>query len=219
MQKLTLLLIVCTLATINFAHATTEKKTCTSNPQLQKKKSAELQRIAQEDQADRSVPVDSTDWDKVDARDLERRIQVATIFAEGCLKEASDYTAAALVFQHSDSTDHFYQTFLWAKKAVDLGAESQRWLTAAGLDRYLVKTGQKQLFGTQFYKNFGGLWCIEPVEKTFPETRRFEFLKMNLHDSIAIFLNYMKSTQLPNDIQDCAHIFKSSPAGTVPGFW
>ena len=83
------------------------------------------------------------DWSKVTPRDLARRIKVASIFAEGCFKSAADYASAAMVFQHGTAADHFYQTFIWANKAVQLGDESQRWLTAAGLDRYLVALGQK----------------------------------------------------------------------------
>ncbi len=48
----------------------------------------------------RSGGFDSTDWTKVNPRDLQRRIQVATIFAEGCFKIAADYASAATrVFQ------------------------------------------------------------------------------------------------------------------------
>src|SRR4051812_30321390 len=73
---------------------------CDSSPHLQDEKSAQLIKIVNEDQADRSGPYDSIDWKKVNPRDLARRIEVARIFAEGCFKTASDYGSAALIFQH-----------------------------------------------------------------------------------------------------------------------
>jgi hypothetical protein len=206
--------------------AATQMETCESNLTLQKEKTAELIRIVQEDQADRSGPYGSINWSKVNLRDLSRRIQVATIFAEGCFKIASDYASAAMVFQHGTTPDHFYQTFHWANQAVKLGDESQRWLTGAGLDRYLAKIGHKQLLGTQFSKDpnelsrgSDGKWCLQPVEPTFPETLRIEYIKRNLKDNIAHVLKEIGSNQSPEEIKDCNPALKSSPKGTVPGFW
>ena len=208
------------------AEAATQSETCEFSPRLQSEKSAELLRIAREDQADREGPVDSIDWNKVMPRDLARRIKVASIFAEGCFKSAADYASAAIVFQHGTAADHFYQTFIWANKAVQLGDESQRWLTAAGIDRYLVKIGQKQLFGTQFSKDpteiakgAAGKWCLQPVEPSFPEPRRIEFIKRNLKDNTAHVLKGIGASQTVEETKDCEPALKASPRGTVPGFW
>ena len=206
--------------------ATTLTETCKFSQRLQNEKSAELLRIVQEDQADRAGPVDSIDWSKVGPRDLARRIKVAGIFAEGYFKTATDYSSAAMVFQHGNAADHFYQTFLWASRAVQLGDESQRWLTAAGLDRYLVKIGQKQLFGTQFSKDpaeiskgAAGKWCLQPVEPSFPELRRIEYIKRNLKDNTAHVLKGIGTTQTVEETKDCEPSLKASPRGIVPGFW
>jgi hypothetical protein len=43
---------------------------CDSNSGLQNERSAELLKTAQEDQADRSGPYASIDWDRVNRRDL-----------------------------------------------------------------------------------------------------------------------------------------------------
>ena len=95
-------------------------ETCEFSPKLQSEKSAELIKIAKEDQADRSGPYDSVDWNVVNPRDMRRRVQVAGIFAEGCFKVASDYASAAMVFQHGTTAGHYYQAFLWANEAVKL---------------------------------------------------------------------------------------------------
>ena len=206
--------------------AATQPETCEFSPRLQSEKSAELLRIVQEDQADRAGPVDSIDWSKIAPRDLARRIKVASIFAKGCFKSAADYASAAMVFQHGAAADHFYQTFIWANKAVQLGDESQRWLTAAGIDRYLVKIGQKQLFGTQFSKDpteiskgTAGRWCLQPVEPSFPESRRIEYIKINLKDNTAHVLKGIGATQTVEETKLCEPALKASPRGTVPGFW
>jgi hypothetical protein len=203
------------------AHASSSAShlTCDQDPKRQKKLSAELKTIVQQDQADRALPYDQTDWSKVSARDLQRRLRVAAIFAEGCFKEASDYASAALVYQHGTAADHFYQTFLWASRAVELGDESRRWLVAAGLDRYLVKLERKQLFGTQFGRAGTGPWCIQPVEPTFPEKRRLEYIKKSLNESIDQFIFGMKLKLRREDIRDCEPKLSESPRGSVPGFW
>jgi hypothetical protein len=213
-------LTACFLAFTGCAHASSAlNEGCDSNPSLQNKKSAELLEIVHEDQADRSVPYDQIDWTQVNPRDLKRRTKVAAIFAEGCLKSAADYASAALIFQHGTTADHFYQTFIWANDAVKLGDSTQRWMVAAGLDRYLVKISQKQLFGTQLSKDAFGNFCIQPVEPSFPDTIRIQYIKINLEDSIVNTLKGIGSTQLAQDIKDCNPELKPSPKGTVPGFW
>jgi len=205
---------------VSCAHSTSKlAQSCESNTSLQNEKSAELVKIAQEDQADRSGPYDLVDWNKVNPRDVQRRVKVAGIFAKGCFKNASDYASAAMVFQHGTNADHYYQAFIWANEAVKLGDDSQRWLTAAGLDRYLVKKGHKQLFGTQFSKDVAGRWCIQSVESSFPESRRIEYIKRNLKDSIAHTLKGIGGKQSSQAIRDCDPALKASPNGTVPGFW
>lgn len=214
MVKFIGLFLVCSMAL-----AESEFRTCLDDSAHQARRSQELKQLEEQDQADRKGPFESIDWEKVRPRDLERRIRVAAIFAEGCINSAADHGYAALIYQHGDSPGHFYQAFIWANKAVQLGDDSKRWLTAAALDRYLVKSGQKQLFGTQFGMNAAKNWCLEPLEKSFPEARRFEYLKMNLRESIAIFLNFYSSPLTPEDVQNCSTQLIDTPLGSVPGFW
>jgi hypothetical protein len=222
MKKITLVLLALGFSLSACAHASLIdqfKKTCEFNPKLQSEKSAELLKIVDEDQKDRLGSYDSVDWSKVMPRDLKRRVKVAGIFAEGCLKSAADYAAAALVFQHGTMAGHFYQAFIWANEAFKLGDEPSRWLTAAGLDRYLVKVNQMQLFGTQLGKDSAGNFCLQPVEPTFTESVRVEYIKRTLKENTAYVLKGIGSTQTVEDTKDCEPALKRSSRGTVPGFW
>ncbi len=221
-MKPMLLFTILSLVVTGCAHANLSNpmsENCEFNPSLQSKKSADLLKIVEEDQADRSVPFDSIDWSKVTPRDTARRIKVATIFAEGCMKTAADFASAAMVFQHGTTADHYYHAFLWANEAAKRGDNTSRWLTAAGLDRYLVKIGQKQLFGTQFSKDTSGKWCIQPVEVSFPDDRRVEYVKLTLKAEIANVLKGLGATQSPQETKECEPSLKVSPKGTIPGFW
>ena len=218
------LALILALNFMGCAHAKashTEFSYCVEHPEQQAARSAELQAIVNADQADRQGPPDKIDWAKVHPRDLEREVRVADIFAEGCFKDAKDYTAAALVYQHGQVPDHFYQTFIWGKKAVDLGDSKQKWITVAGLDRYLVHSGQKQLFATQFGKDNGSpCWCLEPIEESFPESKRIDWAKLSVKQELDLLNSYFNKDQNGcADVRFCHHNLKPTPAGSVPGFW
>lgn len=191
--------------------------TCPQDPARQKLRSEELQAIVKEDQQDRTPPID---WQRVAPRDEARRKRIGEIFGEGCFKEAQDYAAAALVYQHGVIPDHFFQTFLWAKKAVELGDPSQKWLMTAGIDRYLVNIGHKQLFATQASKpNMTDCWCMEEVETTFPEKTRIKYAKKSLKQALEWVDSLNEGAPACQPAKFCNKGFKASPTGTVPGFW
>lgn len=198
-----------------------ESGSCTAHPEQYAKAAAELQQLVAEDQADRAGSVNAIDWNKVLPRDLERRVRVATLFAEGCFREGKDYAAAAMVYQHGDGPDHPFQAFLWAKRALELGdAGDNKWLMAAGLDRYLVRSGQKELFATQYFKDSGQpCWCLEPTETTFPEDRRVALTKKTLQKALDGAKRFDADPAACVNVSYCAHELKPSPVGTVPGFW
>lgn len=195
-------------------------ESCFANPRLQKQESERLQRLAAEDQADRQVDVHSIDWSQVTPRDIQRRIDIAEIFAKGCFVSAADYGAAAKVYQHGDTADHAFQAFLWSKRGVDLGDDSQKWWLASGLDRYLVRSGRKQLFATQFSKPYKNpCWCMEQVEATFSDLRRLEYVKKNLSQALGFLKELNKNSPSCRDIKYCTNPLEASPSGTIPGFW
>lgn len=202
------------------ASAADQVLSCVDQPVFQTSASAELQKIELEDQADRKGQMDQIDWKKVTPRDLQRRIRVAELFAAGCFKDAKDFANAALVYQHGDTADHAFQAFVWAKRAIQLGDSSQKSLMAVALDRYLVRSGQKELFASQASKGPGeSCWCLEPVEESFPEKLRVEYAKRSLSDELAWVKSLNEKQPECAQAQYCKHDLKPSPAGTVPGFW
>jgi len=162
-----------------------QQKTCIEDQERQKQRSDELQKIVAEDQADRTTrPID---WNKVGPRDMIRIKRVGEIFAEGCIVQAKDYAAAALVFQHGDHPDHYLQVYLWQKRAVELGdKEDHPDLMYSGIDRYLVSIGRRQLFATQYGKmKKENCRCLQAIEESFPEKRRTELTGRALNKAFA----------------------------------
>jgi len=192
-----------------------------ANPESFAKASAELQHLKDEDQADRQGPVNAIDWARVSPRDLERRVRVATLFAEGCFHDGKDYAAAAMIYQHGDGPDHPFQAFIWAKRALELGDMGEnKWLMAAALDRYLVRSGQKELFATQYSKDTGSeCWCLEPTELSFPDAERAEYTKKSIQQALEGSKQFDSNPGACAETTYCKHDLKPSPRGTVPGFW
>lgn len=205
--------------------------TCVSDPKLQQARSLELQQLHAADQALRvskngePIDFDKIDRNKMQKQDLAHRKRVVEIFAEGCLKSAADYLAAALIYQHGDVPDHYYQTYIWVTRAIKLGingaeVKSAKSMAALAIDRYLVSLGNKQLFGSQFSmaQPKDQCWCIDQVESSFPDTLRKEYLGQSLlersRDSFAMF---NKGKNCPNVA--CSKNLKPTPKGTVPGLW
>jgi hypothetical protein len=137
-------------------------------------RSKELRKLVTEDQADRTQPRPQD----LLMRDKARRMRIGEIFGEGCFRSAGDYASAALVYQHGNVPDHFYQAFLWARRAVELdGGAHAMMLVAFAIDRYLTNVGKKQLFGSQVVRSTTNpdCWCLQPVEPSFPDSKRVEY--------------------------------------------
>lgn len=195
---------------------------CNGNLKLQRIRSQELQNLMAADQADRK-----DDWRNktpeelllLDKKDLARRVRVGEIFAEGCFKDSQDYMAAALIYQHGDSPDHFYQAFVWSKRASELGDRNAQHFSALAIDRYLINIGMKQLFGSQYRTSPGNLcYCMEPVEPTVSDDFRKAYLGQSLSES------YQLMVALDNGIHnckpiDCDTILQPTPKGTIIGLW
>lgn len=197
----------------NVASAQTMAGQCESS--THNLRSKEIQEIVHADQEDRKVlplPAD------VILRDQKRRMRIGEIFGEGCIQSANDFSAAALVYQHGNVSEHFFQTFLWAKRATELGDSTQKRLMSFGIDRYLVSINKKQLFASQAYSMNGGCWCLQPVEQSFPDNKRIEYTGRTLADSFKWINELNKGTACAPAIE-CSSALVPSPSGTVPGFW
>lgn len=85
-------------------------------------------------------------------RDRERRDKVLRILRAGGVKTAADHGRAALVLQHGAVVEDQMLAFALAMVATQLDPEKEiyRWLSAAALDRLLVRKQRTQWYGTQF---------------------------------------------------------------------
>jgi hypothetical protein len=195
-------------------------KACPSDSQKQTARSNELQEIVKADQADRQLPGDKIDWSKVTPADEVRAKRVAEIFAEGCFKSAKDYAAAALVFQHGLVPDHYYQAYLWSKKALDLGDNTQKLMVANSIDRYLISLGYKQLFGAQSFRNGPhGCLCLGPTEKEFSDQLRVQISGLSLGNRVKSLQESNKYNPACGAVLYCDKKLRTPPHGLFPGIW
>jgi hypothetical protein len=188
--------------------------------------SQELKKLCDEDQADRA-DFSHSDQNKLFEmlkRDRTRRTRVVEIFAKGCLKSAEDYLNAATVFQHGEVPDHFYQAFIWARKAFDMGLEIAGQLAGNGIDRYLAKSGRKQLYGGHAEIEPGAAnvedrcFCLWPVEPTFPNSMR-KALHFKSKEEIRAWLKEVNKGRKGCSNSYCKVEAKPTPKGSVPGVW
>ncbi len=124
---------------------------------------AELKEIYQADQADRTGA--SVDWAKVGPRDAARQQRVRAMLDGGQVITGKDYERAAMVYQHGEGSDDILLAHVLAVTAIGKGNLDARWLSAATLDRLLHRLKQPQVFGTQFQRNAGGPWTMEPYNR------------------------------------------------------
>jgi tetratricopeptide (TPR) repeat protein len=134
---------------------------------------AELTRLYEEDQKDRSLPAGQTNWSQVAQRDADRKKRVLEITGQGTLKESDDYVHAAMVFQHGTDPDDFKRAHDLCLKAVEIDPanDDARWLAAASMDRYLMYKGEPQLYGTQT-KKVDGKWILWTVDPSITDEER-----------------------------------------------
>lgn len=180
--------------------------------------SSDLKEIADEDQADRKnfFQMSADDLSDLSARDANRREKVLELYRMGCINSAEDYKAAALVYQHGETTEDFLRSYNWSKKGIALGDSSQKSMMAASLDRYLVKSGIKQLFGTQATKASGSAcWCLEPFEEKFTDTKRLEYTGKRIKDQ-HFWVNQLNAGKDCKILQ-CEKTLNSTPEEYIRG--
>ena len=111
---------------------------------------SELTHLFQEDQADRQPGLHGIDWAVVKPRDDARLARTRELYASGGLRTGADWWHAALILQHSSDADDYLLAHEMSVAAVAKGEENAKWLVAATEDRFLMKIGRKQRFGTQY---------------------------------------------------------------------
>lgn len=128
---------------------------------------AELRRMYEEDQADRSQPHDQMNWEEISERDRQHRERVTEMLEAGLVKTANDHWHAAMIFQHGGTPEDAKKAHELAKKATELNPEHRnaRWLSAAAWDRYKMYLGEPQWYGTQFRRGEDGIWYLYDVDE------------------------------------------------------
>lgn len=103
-----------------------------------------------EDQAAR-LSGGKIDWDALKLKDAERRDRVKKLIAKDKIKSAHDYYKAAFIMHHGYEVEDYKLAHDLALKAIAFEDRHSMspWLAAATKDRYLLKVGKSQWFGTQ----------------------------------------------------------------------
>jgi hypothetical protein len=136
----------------------------------------ELKLLYEQDQADR------VGWQKytreqseqIGQRDRVRLQRVEELIASEALQVAEDYFHAAMIFQHGETLEHYWQAHELARKGAELGHRSSRWLSAAAYDRWLMRQGKPQAYGTQ-YTSREGRWVLYEVDPATTDAQRAEW--------------------------------------------
>lgn len=132
----------------------------------------QLLQLAIEDQSDRGNDLFSGKELKtppnlnVPKRDAERQAKVRVLLAAGKVNTGREYYFAALIFQHSETSENLLLAHILAVTSVAKGDESGGWLSAATLDRYLWSIKRAQVFGTQYQTHADKKETMEPYDRT-----------------------------------------------------
>jgi hypothetical protein len=134
--------------------------------------SAEIRRLAQEDQADRSRTFAEfqAGAKRFAARDRERRRRMAQLLQEDRVVTAEDFDHAALLYQHGERPSDYLSARELAIVAGMKGKYSS--LPALAEDRFLVSIHRPQRFGSQSHFDKDGKQSLQPVDEgsLFPVT-------------------------------------------------
>ncbi len=128
--------------------------------------SPELRALYEQDQADRSG--DNIDWAVVSPRDSSRRERVLELLGSNQLRTSEDYRHAAMVLQHGSDTTAARLAHDLAKEAVVLDSTNAeaKWLLAASWDRYQIRLGEPQWYGTQYVRDSQNGWRLYDIDTT-----------------------------------------------------
>lgn len=105
------------------------------------------------DQSARQGPVGN--WEEVSRADAERRRRTRALLDAGELQTATDFYAAAFIFQHGGEPEDYLLAHALAVRSLALGKKEAEWIAAATLDRYLHAIARDQIYGTQ-YRSYPG---------------------------------------------------------------
>lgn len=83
--------------------------------------------------------------------DQVRLVQVEKLLISSQELSADEYFAAAMIMQHGSEPRHYEKAMELSRKSssIDPDNKNARWLSCASEDRYLIKIGKSQVWGTQ----------------------------------------------------------------------
>ncbi len=124
---------------------------------------SELLTLADADQRDRQPA--TIDWSVVTPRDRLRLARVKALYSGGAIRTGTDFYRAALILQHGETADDYLLAHEFCVAAMRLGKNdvASASLAAAAEDRFLVKLGRPQRYGTQ-YRVDGTGTHLHPVD-------------------------------------------------------
>lgn len=112
----------------------------------------ELVQLYNDDQGDRR-PEDGGAIDPavLVPRDRTREARVKALYEGGEIRTGKDYYRAAMILQHAGKAEDHLLAHEFCIVALAKGERRARWLAAATEDRFLMKVGRPQRFGTQYH--------------------------------------------------------------------
>jgi hypothetical protein len=111
---------------------------------------AELQRMRDEDQADRSGAMDQVMLTRVRTNDSLHLARTLRLVADGVPATGRDMHNAATVLQHGGTPDNYRLAHELSIAAIALGDTTALWLVSRSYDRLLLHLGHRQRFNTQY---------------------------------------------------------------------
>lgn len=145
----------------------------------------------------------------------ERIRKIEKLVSSGCMKNAEDYAAAAVVLLHSDTTSFkpqsYLQAFKFAQKALELGDECHRRYIAFGIRKNLAakKLGDGD-YSVAFLPLPNGCQCYSLRSPTGGSS---------LERSLVCQPNMKTKIGQTCLIKACNADPKSIPKNSIPGIW
>jgi len=96
-------------------------------------------------------------------KDKIRLAQVESILKTHKKLSSKEYFAAAMIMQHGSEPEHYQLAMDLSKKSASLDPKNRNasWLACAAEDRYLIKIGKKQVWGTQLKRKMNSTKTFE----------------------------------------------------------
>lgn len=120
------------------------------SPQSAPPKTAAVSRVHQLEIEDQSENPGNISPEEYYRHGDARRAEIRKLLEEGKITSGEDFSDAALIFQHGQTSEDFLFAHVLAVEALIRGGSADKWIAAATLDRYLQAVNRPQVFGTQY---------------------------------------------------------------------